>query len=50
LWLNESFQVILQNLGEVVLQLRTTEVGQNFLPVWGILGKNNEIEIVANKN
>lgn len=30
-------QVVLQDFGEIVLQLRTSEVGQDFLPVWRIL-------------
>ena len=34
---DDSFQVILQNLCEVVLQLRAAEVRQNFGPIWWIL-------------
>lgn len=30
-------QVILQNFSEVVLQLRTSEVGQDLLPIWRTL-------------
>jgi len=30
LWFNDSFQVILKDLCEVVLQLRATEIRQNF--------------------
>lgn len=32
-------QVVLQDFGEVVLQLGSSEVGQDLLPVWRILGK-----------
>lgn len=35
--LDQCLQVILQDLGEVVLQLGSTEVLQNLLPVWGVL-------------
>ena len=34
---NDSPQVVLQDFGEIVLQLRTSEVGQDFLPVWRTL-------------
>lgn len=38
LGLDDGPQVVLQDLGEVVLQLRTSEVGQDLLPVGRILG------------
>lgn len=34
---DDSPQVILQNFSEVVLQLRTSEVGQDLLPIWRTL-------------
>jgi hypothetical protein len=37
LWLDEWLQVVLEHLGEVVLQLGSTEVAQDFLPVWWVL-------------
>lgn len=35
--LDNSLEVVLQNLGEVVLQLRATEVLENLLPVWWVV-------------
>lgn len=35
--LDECLQIVLEDLGEVVLQLRATEVFENLLPVRGIL-------------
>lgn len=35
--LDQRLQVILEDLGEVVLQLRAAEVLEDFLPVWWIL-------------
>lgn len=35
--LDQSLQVILKDLGKVVLQFRPAEVRQNLLPVWGVL-------------
>ena len=37
LGLDDGLQVVLQNLGEIVLKLRTTEVSQDLLPVRGVL-------------
>lgn len=42
LGLDNGFQVILQNLGKVVLELRATEVGQDLLPVWWSLEEERE--------
>lgn len=42
LGLDNGFQVILQNLGKVVLELRATEVGQDLLPVWWSLVEERE--------
>lgn len=39
--LHDGTQVVLQDFGEVVLQLRASEVGQDLLPVWRILGCEN---------
>lgn len=41
LGLDDGPQVVLQDFGEVVLQLRTSEVGQDLLPVRRVLGQNN---------
>jgi len=41
LWFDQSLEVILQNLGEVILELRSTEVFENFLPVWRVLNVGN---------
>lgn len=38
LWFYERLEIILEHLGEVVLQFGTTEVLENFLPVGRILG------------
>jgi hypothetical protein len=35
--LNNSLEVVLENLGEVVLQLGTTEVLENLLPIRGVV-------------
>lgn len=35
--LDDGPQVVLQDFSEVVLQLRTSEVGQDLLPVWRVL-------------
>ena len=37
--LDDGFEIIFQDFGEIILKLGATEVGQDFLPVWGILGK-----------
>ena len=37
LGLDDGLKVILQDLGEVVLQLGATEVSEDLLPVWGVL-------------
>jgi len=37
LGLDDGLEVVLQDLGEEVLQLRATEIGQDLCPVWGIL-------------
>lgn len=37
LGLDDGLQVILQNLGEIVLQLGASEIGEDFLPIWGSL-------------
>lgn len=39
---NKSFDVVFKDLSEVILELGTTEVLQNFLPVWGILCATSE--------
>lgn len=36
--LHDGPQIVLQDFGEVVLQLGPSEVGQDLLPVWRILG------------
>ena len=41
LWFDQGLKIVLQNLGEIILELRSTEVLENFLPVWGILGAGN---------
>ena len=41
LWFDQGLKVILQDLGEVILELRSTEILENFLPVWWILGVGN---------
>lgn len=38
-------QVVLQDFGEVVLQLRTSEVGQDLLPVWRILAQKTQSHV-----
>jgi len=40
LGLDDSLEVVFQNLGEVVLELGATEVAENFLPVRGVLEKH----------
>lgn len=37
LGLDDSLQIVLQHLCEVILQLRATEVLENLLPVWWVL-------------
>ena len=37
LWLDDGLEVILQDLGEVVLQFRAAEVDQDLLPIWRFL-------------
>ena len=37
LGLNEGLEVVFKDLGEVVLELRSTEVFEDFLPVWWVL-------------
>ena len=37
LGLDDGFDVIFEQFGEVVLQFRTTEIGQNISPLWGFL-------------
>lgn len=46
--LDDGPQVVLQDFGEVVLQLGASEVGQDLLPVWRILG-NKDTMIVSAK-
>ena len=41
LWFDQGLQVVLQNLGEVILELRSTKVLEDFLPVWRILEVGN---------
>ena len=45
LWFDQGLKVVLQNLGEVILELRSTEILENFLPVWRILGVGNRISV-----
>jgi hypothetical protein len=37
LWLDHSLEVVLEHLGEVVLEFRATEISQYFLPVWRVV-------------
>lgn len=37
LGLDDGLEVVFQNLGEVVLELRAAEVGEDFLPVRRVL-------------
>lgn len=41
LWLYDGLEVVLQDLGEIVLQLRASEISQDLLPVRGSLQKPN---------
>lgn len=41
LWLDQGLEIVLQNLGEIILELRSTEVLENFLPVRWILDVRN---------
>jgi len=45
LWFDQGLKVVLQNLGEIVLELRSAEVLENFLPVWWVLdvGKRTSV-------
>ena len=43
--LDQRFQVILEDLGEVVLQLGAAEVLEDFLPIWWILTINNTLTV-----
>ena len=40
LWLDEGLEVIFEDLRKVVLELGTTEVLEDFLPIWWILHGN----------
>ena len=42
-----DLDVVLEDLGEVVLKLRATEVRQDFLPVWRILPQPTQQSILA---
>lgn len=45
--LDDGPQVVLQDFGEVVLQLGASEVGQDLLPVWRILGNKDNMIVSA---
>ncbi len=34
---NDGFQVIFKKLGEIILQLRTTEILEDLSPIWRLL-------------
>ena len=42
LGLDEGLEVILQDLGEEVLQLRAPKVGKDLRPVWGVLSTDTQ--------
>lgn len=40
--LDDGFQIIFQNLGEVILELRSAEILEDFCPVWWVLRQQNK--------
>jgi len=42
---DQGLEVVLQNLGEVILELRSTEILENFLPIWWILDVGNRTSV-----
>ena len=43
--LDESLEVILENFRKVILQFRTTEIFEDFLPIWRILAANSQLRV-----